>query len=169
MLASKYSIYQAKKIMSLSKTPEVSFSKSRVNILKENENKTSIESIPLQPNNLEVKEELYNKDNASSKNITKEECKMLLELLKTPTFNQMMSKLEVKEAVIISLRLGYVDGKFFSTESIAKFLDIDEEEVRETTKKVLFLCREVINDFIDKMAATIDESKLTRTRNKDKR
>ena len=51
-----------------------------------------------------------------SKNITKEACETVLELLRTPTFNQMMSVLSVKEAIIISLKLGYVDGKYFSTE-----------------------------------------------------
>ena len=44
----------------------------------------------------------------------------LQELLKTPSFNQMMDVLTVKESIIISLKLGYIDGKYFSTESISQ-------------------------------------------------
>ena len=63
----------------------------------------------------------------------------------------MMNVLTVKEATIISLKLGYVDGKCFSTQSIANFLGIEEEEIRETTKKVLLLYKENINAFLDKI------------------
>lgn len=81
--------------------------------------------------------------------ITKEECVKMLELLRTPTFTQMMNILSTKEAIIISLKLGYVDGKYFSTEAIAKFLGIEEHDVTETIKKVLLLYKENINNFID--------------------
>ena len=49
----------------------------------------------------------------------------------------MLKTLSIKEAIIISLKLGYVDDKYFSTESIAQFLGIDNQEVIETTKKQL--------------------------------
>ena len=61
----------------------------------------------------------------------------------------MLKTLSIKEAIIISLKLGYVDDKYFSTESIAQFLGIDNQEVIETTKKVLMLYRDNINSFID--------------------
>ena len=61
----------------------------------------------------------------------------------------MISVLSFKEAIIISLKLGYVDEKYFSTESIASFLQIEEEEVREIIKKVLLVYKENINDFLD--------------------
>ncbi|MBR4230930.1 MAG: sigma-70 family RNA polymerase sigma factor [Bacilli bacterium] len=80
---------------------------------------------------------------------TKDDGLKLLELLRTPTFTQMMSVLSAKEAVIISLKLGYVDGKYFSTESIAAFLGVEESEVIETTRKVLLLYKDSINEFID--------------------
>ncbi len=86
-----------------------------------------------------------------SETLTKEDCVKILELLKTPSFGQMMNVLTVKEATIISLKLGYVDGKCFSTQSIANFLGIEEEEIRETTKKVLLLYKENINAFLDKI------------------
>ena len=92
-----------------------------------------------------------------SKNIKKEDCEKVLELLRTPTFNQMMSVLSVKESVIISLKLGYVDGKYFSTESIAQFLGIEAQEVIDTTRKVLLLYKENINQFIDNAIEIVTE------------
>lgn len=89
-----------------------------------------------------------------SNDITKSECEGILKLLRTPSFGQMLGVLSVKEAVIISLKLGYVDGKCFSTESIANFLEIGQEEVVETTKKILLLYRENINEFLDKIIET---------------
>lgn len=86
-----------------------------------------------------------------SKEITKEDYQKILELLRKPSFAQMLNVLSVKEAVIISLRLGYINGLTFSTESIAKFLEIDEDEVREITKKALLLYKDNINEFLDKI------------------
>ena len=63
----------------------------------------------------------------------------MLELLRTPTFSQMLSVFTAKEAVIIALKLGYVDGKRFETASIAQFLGIEVEEVRGTIRKYLLL------------------------------
>ena len=102
--------------------------------------------------------EAKSKDN---KDMSKEDCIKMLELLRTPTFSQMNSVLTTKEAVIISLKLGYVDGKYFSNSSIANFLQISEEEVIETTKKVLLVYKENINNFIDNVIyiATNDKQK----------
>ena len=71
----------------------------------------------------------------------------------------MINKLSVKEAIIISLKLGYVDNKCFSTESIANFLGIEEDEVIETTKKILLLYKESINGFIDTAIKVITDTK----------
>lgn len=84
-------------------------------------------------------------------NFTKEEYIKMLELIKTKTFKELIGSLEVKNAIIIALRLGYVDNKYFSTESIAQFLSIEEHEVREITAQVLNLYKEQLNDFIDSM------------------
>lgn len=92
-----------------------------------------------------------------SKNITKEDCEKVLELLRTPTFNQMMSVLTVKESVIISLKLGYIDGKYFSADSIAQFLGIEAQEVIDTTRKVLLLYKDNINQFIDDAIEMVTE------------
>ena len=78
--------------------------------------------------------------------------------MKNLKFSDMLNELEVKEAIIIGLRLGYVDGKYFSTKSIADFLGVSEEEVIETTKKVLLLYKENINNFIDKAIEASESS-----------
>lgn len=88
-------------------------------------------------------------DTGDSSDITKSDCLKMLELLRTPTFTQMINVLTVKESIIISLKLGYVDGKYFSTKSIANFLGIEESEVIETTKKILLLYKENINNILD--------------------
>ncbi len=94
----------------------------------------------------------------NKKEMTKEDCIQVLELLRTPSFAQMMSTLSVKEAVIISLKLGYIDGKYFSTEAIAEFLNMEPLEVIETTKKVLEVYKENLNTFLDKaIAVATDE------------
>lgn len=95
--------------------------------------------------------------------MTKDDCLKILELLRTPSFNQMMSVLSVKESVIISLKLGYIDGKYFSTDSIAEFLGIEPQEVIDTTRKVLLLYKENINQFIDSaiQIATEGENKIS--------
>ena len=100
---------------------------------------------------LEPEEELISsiRDDKASNDITKDDCVKVLKLLRTPTFAEMMNVLSVKEAIIISLKLGYVDEKYFSTEAIAQFLDIEEEEVIDVTKKILVLYKDNINQFID--------------------
>lgn len=107
----------------------------------------------------ETKEESIQiaKSDEVSNDITKDDCMKMLELLRTPTFTEMMSVLTAKESIIISLKLGYVDGNYFSTESIAQFLGIEETEVIETTKKVLLLYKENINSFLDNIIKVVTD------------
>ena len=81
--------------------------------------------------------------------VTKDTALQLLELIKSPSFNELTSSFSPKDAIIAGLKLGYVDGKYFSTEAICNFLDINPEEVRESTKKVLELYKERLIDSID--------------------
>ncbi len=97
---------------------------------------------------------------SNNKEMTKEDYINVLELLRTPSFTQMMNSLSVKEAVIISLRLGYIDGKYFSTESISEFLGIEPIEVIETTKKVLLVYKDNINSLIDNLVEIVTEKSL---------
>ena len=89
--------------------------------------------------------------------ITRETCYEILKLLKTSTFSQMMNVLSIKEIIIISLRLGYVDGKYFSINQISDFLGLEPQEVIDTMKKVLLLYKDNINQFIDQAIELVAE------------
>lgn len=97
----------------------------------------------------------------------KDDCLKVLELMRTPSFGEMLKSLTPKEAVIICLKLGYVDEKYFTTESIADFLGIETSEVIETTKKVLLVYRENINRFIDEAVEVATGPSLVLKRGKD--
>lgn len=99
--------------------------------------------------NVDVRDEEVENIHENTNDTSINEYKILLELLKTSTFNDMLKVLTPKEAVIVCLRLGYIDNKYFTSESIANFLGIDTLEVTETTKKVLLLYRDNINKIID--------------------
>ena len=98
--------------------------------------------------------------------IEKDDYLKILELMRTPSFGEMLKSLTPKEAVIICLKLGYVDGKYFTTESIANFLEIETNEVIETTKNILLVYKENINKFIDKAVEVTTESSLVKKKNK---
>lgn len=93
--------------------------------------------------------------------ITKEDCEKMLELLRSSTFEKMLQKLSPEDAVIISLRLGYVRGKYFSTEAIASFLDLEVDDVRESISKVILLYKDSMDLFLDKILGIVtDETKV---------
>ena len=73
----------------------------------------------------------------------------VLQLLKTPTFLEMLDILSPKEIVVLMLRLGYVDNKYFSAKSISEFLGIELDEVFEITKKSLELYKNKVNSYLD--------------------
>lgn len=90
--------------------------------------------------------------------MSKEDYAKILELLSSPLFKQLMSTLSPKEAIIIGLKFGYLDGKFYTTEFVANLLGIDELEVIDLTKKVLSNYKENINQIIDTLTrVTTDE------------
>ncbi|MBE6148730.1 MAG: sigma-70 family RNA polymerase sigma factor [Firmicutes bacterium] len=129
-----------------SRTPKVNNSvDSSENILKPVQEEPSD---PIEPE-CESGQLICNQQNYNEDRVTKEACIKILEMLKTPSFGQMMGTLSAKEAVIISLKLGYIDGKYFSTSAIANFLGIEDHEVIETTRKVLLLYKESFDKFLD--------------------
>ena len=97
--------------------------------------------------------------------ISKTDCIAMLELLKTPTLKEIMTEFSAKDAIIIMLKLGYVDNKYFSTESIAEFLGITNNEVRESTTKILSLYRQTFVNFIDTATAQLNNNEFTKNKN----
>ena len=111
---------------------------------------------------VDIKTEELSKEPEKKSELTKEEYIKILELIKTPTFMEIMTQLNPKSAVIIALRFGYIDGKYFSTESIAKFLDIEESEVRMITQEILVLYKNTINNFVDKAVSYVESENQIR-------
>ena len=103
-----------------------------------------------QNNNIKYSSKSTTQENNEKSTLVKEDYIRIMELLKTSNFGKMLNILTPKEAIIVCLRLGYVDDKYFSSNSIAEFLGIESSEVIETTKKVLLLYKDSINEFIDK-------------------
>ena len=72
--------------------------------------------------------------------------------------------------MIISLKLGYIDGKCFSTEAISKFLEIPEKEIISLTHKVLLEYQEMINSIFQgtiKMVTEKQEEKVLKKTKKE--
>lgn len=82
------------------------------------------------------------------------------ELLETPVFAQMLKILTIEEAIIVALKLGFLNNKYFSTEEVAELLGIEPTKVIATTKKVLLLYQEQINSFLN--GKNIEQSELIR-------
>lgn len=119
---------------------------------------------PIVELNLEEKEE------QEEEPITKEDYLKMLELLRSPKFSKMLNKYSAKEKMIISLKLGYIDGKCFSTNAISEFLDIPEQEIISLTHKVLLEYQEMINSIFEgtiKMVTEKQEEKVFKKTKKE--
>ncbi len=105
------------------------------------------------PNQL-LEQKLNNsKDNYSGNVI----CPEFMGIMQLLNGEQILKGLSPKETVIAFLRLGFIDGKSFTTSSIAKFLQVDEKEVRETTKKAMLLFKNVFTNLLSKTETSITE------------
>lgn len=83
--------------------------------------------------------------------IEKEDCERMLCLLRMPAFIDMMKETDPKTAIIMGLRIGYVDEKCFTKEAIANFLGMTEEEVSESIRKGVNIYKNNFDKFIDKL------------------
>ena len=87
-------------------------------------------------NNIEyVYDALYDSD------IT-EECRLLMDqLMNVVSFNSLFDNLSVQDTIIISLKMGYVNGERYSTEIICNLLNIGEDKVIKALFNALTLCK----------------------------
>lgn len=81
--------------------------------------------------------------------ITKEEYINILEIFNSKEFIQLIKEKSLKENMILSLKLGYIDGKYFSTEAIASFLDMEKQDVVDICKNSLIEFKDRLNEMID--------------------
>lgn len=99
--------------------------------------------------NIQTKNNLVETNEEHTSKITKDDYINMIKLFKTSNFKQMISNLGSKESIIISLRMGYIDGKYFSVDAIAEFLDIERDEVSKIIKEVLLNYKESVIKSID--------------------
>ena len=83
------------------------------------------------------------------------------QILMTSIFRDLMKQLSHKETVIITLKFGFIDEKYYETSAIANFLDIDEQEVRDITKKVIDMYKERLNKSIEETIDFIENDNKT--------
>lgn len=107
---------------------------------------------------INIQIEPVTKIDSEENNLTKENYIEILNLLKTPMFNRMLENLTSKEAIIISLKMGYIDSKYFTNESISNFLNISLEEVESIILRVMMLYKNNVNDSLDKLIENIDST-----------
>ncbi len=87
----------------------------------------------------------------------------ILNLLKTPSFNELVGTLDVKDKMIISLISEYFYNKYYHSEELPEIFKINETEILTIIKNSLLLYKKRINDLIDSaVSLTTDELKKTR-------
>ncbi len=91
-------------------------------------------------------EELINKDNLDdiSKYLSSDEINKIFMLLKSDTLRGIFGNLNIEDFFIICLRFGFINGKSYTSEEIALFLNIDIDKVTSLTKDVLINYKKVL-------------------------
>lgn len=110
--------------------------------------------LPKRENVIELKgdnQEIINKEQSNIQT---------LEIFRSYSFKEMLNYLTPKEAVIICLRFGYIDNKYYSVQAISNFLGITELEVLDITKKILLLFKDNINKYLDNAIEYIEGNKI---------
>ena len=101
--------------------------------------------------------ELQEKNEHEEIIIKKEDVAKLLSMITNSSYESLTRNLSPKDAIIVGLKLGYIDGKYFSTKSIANFLNISEEEVRKSVKNALEFYKENMLNNIDDLTDTASD------------
>ncbi len=86
--------------------------------------------------------------------LSKDDYVKLIELLKTPDFSELFSDLSSDEAIILSLRLGYFEGKCYSVDAISDFLGLSTSDIRKKTRDVFKNHADKVDAFLDKAITT---------------
>ena len=137
------------------------------NIIEETDEKKLIGSIikPIEGNPIE--ESVTDSEQLTTNNEQDADLVEVLKLFRTVPFKQLMSSLDPKKAIIIALKLGYIENengrKYYSTEEIADFLGIDKSEVIETTKSILLLYKENIIRIMDTITDILTDMDSSKT------
>lgn len=102
-----------------------------------------------------IDQNLNNENNNPNNEIV--HSKFFNEMLQVMISNRVLDGLSPTEIVVALLQLQLVNNKKYSTSSIAEFIGIDEQEVRDITKKAIILIKKGLNQLIDQTVATITD------------
>ena len=86
------------------------------------------------------------------------DCEALFNVIRLPRFNEVMNNFDAKETIVILLKLGYVDGKYYSNDTISKFLNISVEDIIEITKKALNLYKVNLIQLVDDIVISTSDN-----------
>ena len=91
-------------------------------------------------------EELIKKDNLEdiSKYLSDDEVNTIFKLLKSDTLRGVFGSLSIEDFFIICLKFGFINGRSYTSEEIANFLNINIEKVISLTKDVLINYKKVL-------------------------
>ena len=112
--------------------------------------------------NIPVLTEEIPEDDLSSVNtkiMTRDDCIKTLQLI--PGILKTMDICSSREiglvSLVMSLKLGCIEGKCFSNSDISEILGIESREVIDITKKALLACKREISQFVDSTIEILDE------------
>ena len=100
------------------------------------------ESIPVESNDIIIEQSI-------DLSIFNENYRKTLERLQMPDCIEILSNFTTKEAVIISLKLGFIVGKSYKTEELSRFLRIDTKEIQDVVLKFLHLYKQNLQQFFN--------------------
>ena len=149
-------------IKRLLENPDIKRRKVQKNKIEEKKIET-----PFIVENVQTKNNLVEPNEEHTSKITKDDYINMIKLFKTSNFKQMISNLGSKESIIISLRMGYIDGKYFSVDAIAEFLDIERDEVSKIIKEVLLNYKESVIKSIDYAIEVVSDEQNVLKNEKD--
>ena len=99
-------------------------------------------------------------ESASDNKISKDDFENILEVIKSPYFDQLLLTMGSEDAIMASLTLGCFEGKYFSSQSVADFLGTTTERVNQATKDALVSYKECLVQLVDKAIESTNDKPI---------
>ncbi len=106
------------------------------------------EAKPKKNNN--IRQDVFLTESSLVTELNRDEYTKLIQILKRPDVSEAMTGLSMKEKIIVSLRLGYVDGKHFSVDAISEFLGLSNYEVLKTSVEFMSKHSDKVDSILNK-------------------
>lgn len=117
------------------------------------------EAKPKKNNN--IRQDVFLNESLVTK-LNRDEYTKLIQILRKPDVSEVMTGLSMKEKIIVSLRLGYVDGKHFSVDAISEFLGLSNYDILKTSVEFMTKHADKVDSVLNKaMDFTLDSDTLS--------